>query len=205
MASPFSSCSDISDSAIDAIIAETTDLCALEQIAALNTAHLSDSPLPSNLENRFRKLNSFPATTIVDKENIPRSLNQSENKPIPSEPFLFEDPKPEQPIKPEIPLSPKIREQKRSPSPPQQMCGCFGFSPRRIQRRGGSKDDDDDILSELEFGSSVLKEKRRKLKKVWREHEKASQEAEKMVKWVKQVSAKMNEAAIDELLKEEFK
>lgn len=77
-----------------------------------------------------------------------------------------------------------------------------------MQRRGGGgggKDDDVGILSELEFGSSALEENRRRLKKAWREHEKASHEAEKMVRWMKQVSARINEAAIDELLKEEFK
>jgi hypothetical protein len=53
-------------SAVDAIIAEAMDACALDQIAKLNTAHLSsDSSLPSDLESRFRKLKSFPAKTTA--------------------------------------------------------------------------------------------------------------------------------------------
>ncbi|TVU07627.1 hypothetical protein EJB05_40991, partial [Eragrostis curvula] len=49
-------------SAVDAILAEAADLVALEQIAKLNTAHLTDdSALPSTLESRFRKLKSLPA------------------------------------------------------------------------------------------------------------------------------------------------
>lgn len=60
-----------------------------------------------------------------------------------------------------------------------------------------------EILSGV--GSESMKESRRKLKNAWREHEKASREAEKMVKWVKQVSARINETSIDELMKEEFK
>lgn len=201
MPSPFSSSSEIDDSAIDAVIAEVTDLCALEQIAKLNTAHLSDSPLPSNLDTRFEKLKSFPAAKNEwpneEKENIPRSLNRRESDPIPSQ-----YPKPDQePVKPEIrEEKPRSRE---SPSPPRKNC-CFVFSPKRIQRRGSKIDDDDDEIKK-EFGSCKLKEHRRKLKKAWKEQEKANEEAEKMAKWVKQVSSKINQAAIDELLKEELK
>ncbi|ONK58863.1 uncharacterized protein A4U43_C08F510 [Asparagus officinalis] len=204
MPSPFSSSSEIDDSAIDAVIAEVTDLCALEQIAELNTAHLSDSHLPSNLDTRFERLKSFPAAkhewTNEEKENVPGSLNRSESSPIP-----WQDPKPDQ-----RPVKPDIREEKQrsggSPSPPRKSC-CFVFPPKRIQRRGskidGDDDDDDEIMKE--FGSRKLKERRRKLKKAWKDQEKANEEAEKMATWVKQVSSKINEAAIDELLKEELK
>lgn len=59
----------------------------------------------------------------------------------------------------------------------------------------------DDILSDL--GTFSMKEQQRKLKKALKEQEKASREAEKMVDWVKQASARMNVAAIDELLSDD--
>lgn len=89
----------MSKSAVDAIIAEAMDACALDQIVKLNTAHLSsDSSLPSDLESRFRKLKSFPAKTSAVAAATPtfsatKSLNfgkenNAPSPPPPSEPIL---------------------------------------------------------------------------------------------------------------------
>ncbi|KAJ4783669.1 vitellogenin-2 protein [Rhynchospora pubera] len=79
-------------SAVDAIIAEAMDACALDQIAKLNTAHLSsssDSSLPSDLESRFRKLKSFPARTTATASpavTATRSLNFGKENNAPTLP-----------------------------------------------------------------------------------------------------------------------
>ncbi|CAL9089524.1 uncharacterized protein LOC135623528 [Musa acuminata AAA Group] len=234
MASSLPHLSDTDDDAVNAVIAEAADLCALEQIAALNTAHLSDSTLlPSHLESRYRKLKSLPASLPnlstphppypPEKENFPDALELNCARTQPNSPA---DPrKPEEPIagrdgrKAEIfPLDNEVAANKAeskpksgfgsspsfsfdssgesSPSPPRQRC-CFGYSPKRAQRRKGKGDD---VLSEL--GVLSLKE-HRKLKKALKEQEKAMRESEKIVKWVKQASARMNAAAIDELLSDD--
>ncbi|OWM65029.1 uncharacterized protein LOC116205990 [Punica granatum] len=57
----FSSDTDDS-SAVEELISQTRDLCVLEQVAAINCSGFSDSPLPPDLDSRFRRLKSFPLT-----------------------------------------------------------------------------------------------------------------------------------------------
>lgn len=217
--------------AVDAIVSQAIDLCTLEQVASLNTSHLSDSSLlPSDLESRFRKLKTFPGANSQHqqlripprhldqgKENIPqRSIdsNEPEEKKPPqkaetsSSPPLKPDadkysgkPKPTTGFASPSPIS--LASPRDSPSPPRRGC-CFVFSPRKEQRREGKRGDwgtDDDIL--FDMGTFSTKEHQRKLKKALKEQEKASREAEKMVEWVKQASARMNVAATDELLSDD--
>ncbi|KAJ0967971.1 hypothetical protein J5N97_024888 [Dioscorea zingiberensis] len=228
---------------VEAIISQATDLCVLEHIAALNTAHISDdASLPTHLENRFRKLKSFPeanpqrrTTTTTpnftspsqEEEIIPKSLKVSQSLPIPSS---LGDPKPEHvaadedqitsakqetaavPV-PDSKLKKKsengssptrsIDSSRRSPSPPRQTCCFWCYSKKDMKKKTKGIEgwwENDEILSSL-------KEQQRKLKKALKEQEKVNQEADKMVKWIKQASARMNSAAIDELLSddEEFK
>ncbi|KAK4793400.1 hypothetical protein SAY86_023835 [Trapa natans] len=54
--------SDTDDSAVEELISQTRDLCVLEQLAAINCSGFSDSPLPADLDSRFRRLKSFPVT-----------------------------------------------------------------------------------------------------------------------------------------------
>lgn len=56
----------------------------------------------------------------------------------------------------------------------------------------------DEILSDLSTFS--VKEQERKLKKALEEEEKISREAEKVVKWVKQESARMDSSVIKTVL-----
>lgn len=212
---------------IEVIISQATDLCALEQIAALNTSHISDdSSLPTHLESRFRKLKSLPvanpqprttphctspAEEEEEEENIiPKSLNQSQSLPTPSFVDLNED-QITGPVKQEEKAAvedPKLRKSefnisRGSPSPPRQTCCFWCYSKKDMKKKAKGIEDwweNDEILSSL-------KEQQRKLKKALKEQEQVSQEAEKMVKWIKQASAKMNARAIDELLSddEEFK
>ncbi|XP_050375653.1 uncharacterized protein LOC126793233 [Argentina anserina] len=99
-----------------------------------------------------------------------------------------------------------------SPSPPRKA-GCFWCSPKRniasSQRRskenggvgggiGLDFSDDSELLSGL--GSFSKKEQSKILKKAMKEEEKISREAEKIVKWAKQESARMNVTGIDDEL-----
>ncbi|KAG6466840.1 uncharacterized protein LOC122037347 [Zingiber officinale] len=238
MASSFPHFSGIGEdghaAAVDAIIAEASDLCALEQIAALNTAHLSDSNLlPSHLESRFRKLKSlpnslpdpstaltprFPPENGEDKENFPDppKMNRARTLPAPTVNPQKPDgsiPREEDALPTENECITRTKKEElksnwafgsspsfladssgeSSPSPPRQRC-CLCFSPKRAQRKSKG----DEILSEL--GIPSLKEEHRKLKKALKEQEKMTRETEKIVKWVKKASARMNSASVDDLL-----
>ncbi|KAH7577417.1 hypothetical protein ACOSP7_001680 [Xanthoceras sorbifolium] len=62
--------SDTDDSAVDELISQTKELCVLEQVSAINCSGFTDSLLPTELEQRFRKLKSFPATKPNPTTNI---------------------------------------------------------------------------------------------------------------------------------------
>ncbi|XP_074264518.1 uncharacterized protein LOC141587005 [Silene latifolia] len=80
--------------------------------------------------------------------------------------------------------------------------GCLCFSPKRVsnkKKKGGSGGGDElgfgwgkdeELLSDLRSFSS--KEQKRRMKEAMREEEKINKEAEKIVKWAKQVSARMD-------------
>ncbi|OAY75569.1 hypothetical protein ACMD2_11327 [Ananas comosus] len=152
--------------AVDAIIAEAMDLCALEHIAALNTAHLprDSALLPSHLESRFRSLKSFPAAHNGAPPPPPLHRTRSAAAPAstiePRTPTTTgKDPavvagkgsKPNSPsgLSPPPPIAPRSSRRggvspSPSPSPPRRhtsMC-CFAFSPKKSaassQRSGGS-------------------------------------------------------------------
>lgn len=91
----FSYLSDTDDSAVEDLIAQTKDLCVLEQIAAINCSSFSadDSLLPSDLESRFRKLKSFP----LSKSQT--TLQSSSNRK--TEPTLDGETRPKPDAKPE--------------------------------------------------------------------------------------------------------
>lgn len=201
------------ESDIDAIISEATDLFILEQIAALNTAHLSDSTLPTDLESRFRKLRTFPGANPPSNlpphsshqrnENMPSSSTQPENidESDESKPEIISNASPEPEIlkdltelRVRVRASPSV--ERRSPSPTRVVC-CFGCSPKRmVQRRKGKHCEE--IF--LDFGVSSMKEHRKKLERVLKEQERASREVEKMVEVMEEAAARMNAEAFDELM-----
>ncbi|CAA7411117.1 unnamed protein product [Spirodela intermedia] len=209
--SPGSSSSSTGNSAgdVEALLAEAADLVALEQIARLNTAHLSsEALLPADVESRFSRLKTFPAA------DPPRRCSSSAAREPP--PPLEEDPpagdKPDGGRLPEKkasggaaaspePFFPSPSPSNAgSPSPPRQRRACcFGFSPRKggaaTMRR--KQDEDERHLSEA-F--------RRRGKELWKamrvEEEKVVREAKEMTRWMKQASAGMtlSTAAVEELL-----
>ncbi|CAK9163233.1 unnamed protein product [Ilex paraguariensis] len=96
-------------------------------------------------------------------------------------------------------------------SPPQKT-GCFLCSPKRVSRKkskenriGGASLDwgknwtkNDEFLSDLSTFST--KEQQKMLKKAMKEEEKISREAEQIVKWAKQASARMDVLGIEDEL-----
>ncbi|KAG5060821.1 hypothetical protein JHK87_001850 [Glycine soja] len=84
-----------------------------------------------------------------------------------------------------------------SPSPPRRR-GCLWFFPKKKKeeekekkkKKKSKQNWGDDLLSEL--GSFSRKEQQKMLKKAMKEEEKVSREAEKIVQWAKQASARFN-------------
>ncbi|XP_058103791.1 uncharacterized protein LOC131247882 [Magnolia sinica] len=100
-------------------------------------------------------------------------------------------------------------------SPPRQTC-CFWCSPKRVPGKKGKEDGimgfelesggwgkNDEILSDLSTFS--LKEQQQRLKKALKEEEKVNQEAEKVVNWVKQASARMDVSVVEDSLRHDEK
>ncbi|KAK8916378.1 hypothetical protein KSP39_PZI022553 [Platanthera zijinensis] len=204
----FSHLTSPDDSDVDAIISEAADLSALQQIAAINTAHLSPADLPPELESRFRQLKSFPGATRRTTLR-PHSSGQQNDNPPPSsiQPEKFDEAEPEIYLSTPSPKS-QLGEgfgtssppggSRRSPSPTQVIC-CFGFSPKKTaRRRRSAKSGGDEIF--VGFGAEKMKEQRRKLEKVLREQEKASMEVEKMVDMFEAAADRLNAEAFEELM-----
>ena len=97
---------------------------------------------------------------------------------------------------------------------PQGLACCFCFSTKKSSYAKKSKSingvlgsdhtewpKNDEILSDLSTFS--VKEQERRLKKALEEEEKVSKEAEKMVKWVKQESARIDDSAIEAILSDD--
>ncbi|PKA46186.1 hypothetical protein AXF42_Ash015479 [Apostasia shenzhenica] len=198
------------DSDIDAVISEATDLCVLEQIAALNTAHLSDSPLPTDIDSRFKKLKSFPGSNpcpkIQEKYHLPAPTIKGEDIRDPAKPGNDAAPEVSSPSGKRQGFGSSSSISRRSPSPNRVIC-CFGGSRKKMAQ---SRSGEDFTELFMDFGaSSSLKGQRRKLEKVLREQEKASREVEKMVESIEAAVARMNAAALDQLMdgdgEEEFK
>ncbi|XP_016441800.1 uncharacterized protein LOC107767343 [Nicotiana tabacum] len=95
-------------------------------------------------------------------------------------------------------------------SPPMKT-GCFWCSPMKKgsnkkgkENRGmkwGKNDDDDEFLSDLSAFS--LKNQEKLMKKAMMEQEKINREAEKIVKWAKQASARLDISSIEDELSDD--
>ncbi|XP_038880381.1 putative protein TPRXL [Benincasa hispida] len=100
------------------------------------------------------------------------------------------------------------------PQSPPRKTGCFWCSPKKTSEKKNSGNrilendlgwgKNNDFLSDLNIFSA--KEQQKILKKAMKEEEKINREAEKIVKWAKQASARMNISDIeDELSDQEIK
>lgn len=92
--------------------------------------------------------------------------------------------------------------------------GCFWCSPKKDSRKkkkenrvsgriGVNWDKSEELLSELNSFSFSSKEQRRIMKMAMKEEEKISREAEKIVKWAKQASARMDISGIQDELSDD--
>ncbi|XP_020236177.1 uncharacterized protein LOC109815790 [Cajanus cajan] len=214
--------SDTDDSAVEEIISQAQDACVLDQIAAINCSGITDTVLPTHLETRFRNLKSFPPTKPKPKPK-PNSQaptfstlnhqtpNFSSDQASPNVPG--EKPKhgslysASSPSSDDSSMSWVFRPSQkhgskensvtsRSLSPPPRK-GCLWFSPKKKEKKKSKENWGDEFLSELGSFSSSKKEQQKMLKKAMKEEEKVSREAEKIVQWAKQASARMNVSHID--------
>ncbi|CAL9053830.1 unnamed protein product [Musa banksii] len=96
-----------------------------------------------------------------------------------------------------------------SPPPPRRTC-CFGcYGARESTRKGKSNEVHGAAsLDEARWGSNQgiltdfstfsVEEQRRRLKRALEEEERASKEAEKVVRWVKQASARIDTSTVND-------
>ncbi|CAL5050115.1 unnamed protein product [Urochloa decumbens] len=147
-------------SAVDAILAEAADLVALEQITKLNARLADDSPLPSTLEARFRKLKSLPAVPAAPV----RTLGRSVTAPLHPTLTLPSPPRPEQPPAPTTPAAQEEHPPAPAPAPAAEAAEKKATSspppqqqvppPATVAATHDVVDDDDDEDLERLFGSS---------------------------------------------------
>jgi hypothetical protein len=98
----------------------------------------------------------------------------------------------------------------KSSSPPQKI-GCFWCSPKKFSGKKSKENqirsmelnwgNDDQLLSDLSIFSS--REQERILKKAMKEQEKVNREAEKIVKWAKQASMRMEISSVESELSDD--
>lgn len=209
--------SDTDESAVEEVVSQAQDLCVLEQLSAINCSALTHSVLPSELDSRFLRLKSLPVpvthTTHQNPDKDCLSDANPKHNPHRNDPFM---PKHRPPSPAFVSDSftqnaffsnsvPKSQSTSNSPlfasplplgSSPPQKAGCFWCSPKMFFKKHdkeymvqGTVLDSDEFLSDLATFS--VKEQQKMLNKAIKEQDKISREAEKIVNWAKQASARM--------------
>ncbi|CAH9055014.1 unnamed protein product [Cuscuta europaea] len=189
------------------------DHCVLEQVAAINCSGFTDSPLPSHLESRFRKLKSLPSTNPRPPNPTPESFAASQpadyrekEEPTGETKGPKENPSPDLLSPTRILEEPGVKlgaasyfedpddVSTDSPSPPPKP-GCLWCSPNKIRKKKKKKvgKENRGMLSDL--SSFSRKKHEEMLKRALREEEEISREAEKIVKWA---SARMELSGLDD-------
>ncbi|KAF3776719.1 hypothetical protein EJ110_NYTH47557 [Nymphaea thermarum] len=182
----------------------------------------ASSVLPSPIETRFQRLKSINQTTKTTKspkkeeqeeQNQPREPPRSPPPPPnPSQPDTpqkasagTELPAFNSPTK--LPKSLPAKEfdhswdspsSSGSSSPPRKQGCCFWASPKKSLRKKGRSETydnggcgkDEEILTDL--GTFSVRSQRERMKAALKEQEKMSKEAEKVIKWVRQASARIS-------------
>ncbi|XP_073315960.1 uncharacterized protein [Primulina huaijiensis] len=96
-------------------------------------------------------------------------------------------------------------------SPPVKKSGCFLCSPKKVPRKKGKVkkgldseldwEKNDEIFSDLSIFS--VKSERKMMKKAMKDEEEICREAEKIVKWAKHASARMDVSGIEDALSDD--
>lgn len=239
------------EKAVEELLSQAMDSTVLEQISAINCAGFTDSDLPSHLETRFRKLKSFPSSTVkptplssksfhhsefsknetVNEAKVPDSSEELKGESTEKLPTTCSTKSPEtkswlsdsgslSPFK-KIPQrkfekkgsakSPSFSSSDGSVSPPPKV-GCFLCSPKKVSRKKSKENRGLDLgldwgKKQDEFLSDVsnfsVNSQRRMIKKAMEEEEKICREAEKIVKWAKQASARLEVSGIEDELSDD--
>ena len=208
--------------AVEELISQAKDLCVLEQVAAIRCSSFTDSVLPTDLESRFRKLKSFPLTNKPKPKpdhsaNADFSLSKTPPNPkappdLSVEKGVFSDleENPDPVLNHESSKSSKSpsgspSSMDFSPSPPKKTGCFFCLSPKKAssndhhhQKKKSKKskengldwDMNHEFLSDLSTFST--KKQQKMLKKAMKEEEKINREAQKIVNWAKQSSARLS-------------
>ncbi|KAK6129834.1 hypothetical protein DH2020_036420 [Rehmannia glutinosa] len=189
------------EKAVEEVLSQAMDSTILEQVAAINCAGFTDSGLPSHLETRFQRLKSLPSSTAKPASLSTKSLSL--------------------PHRPEFKKGDSVNEAKypnssegwgeRSVSPPVKS-GCFLCSPKKVSRKKNKENrgldlgldwgkHDDELLSDLSNFS--VSSQRKMIKKAMEDEERICREAEKIVKWAKHASARMDISGIEDELSDD--
>ncbi|PIN13610.1 hypothetical protein CDL12_13757 [Handroanthus impetiginosus] len=209
------------EKAVEELLSQAMDMEILDQVAAINCAGFSDSGLPSHLETRFQNLKSFPSNSpnskkisSVNEKGFSACLKKSpdsRNCLYPSKSsdigsFSHFKKTPQKILgKKEIKFPTK-----KCVSPPAKS-GCFLCIPKKVS--GKKKKENrgldlglvwgkhDELLSDL--SSFSVKNQEKMMKKAMEEEEKICREAEKIVKWAKNASARMDVSDIEDELSDQ--
>ncbi|KAG6399464.1 hypothetical protein SASPL_140945 [Salvia splendens] len=193
--------------AVEELLSQVMDATVLEQVAAVNCAGFNDDGLPSRLQTRFQKLKSFPSSAANPTKSF--NLSHANDTPNQAKPPLVSSEEEKgaeknvenQPTK----RSTEVPDENRSASPAAKG-GCFLCSPKKASRkknkenRGFDCGKSDELLSDLSNFS--VRSQRRLMKKAM-EEERISWEAEKIVKWAKQTSARMEFSGVEDELSDD--
>ncbi|XWS62306.1 hypothetical protein CRYUN_Cryun07bG0199100 [Craigia yunnanensis] len=213
----FGSLSDTDESAVEEVISQAQDLCVLEQLSAINCSSFTNSVLPFDLDSRFRRLKSLPVPVTHTTHQIPYKDYMSDSKPNHrphrNDPFIPKHPPssrvsvtdsfPQSSLfSPSVPKSCSTSNYRSFASPlpldssPPQKPECFWCYPKRLSKKRNKGNrvvdtalDSDEFLSDLATFS--VKEQQKMINKAIKEQDKVSREAEKIVNWAKQASARM--------------
>ncbi|KAL0372004.1 UNVERIFIED_CONTAM: hypothetical protein Scaly_0882000 [Sesamum calycinum] len=192
------------EKAVEDLLSQAMESTVLEQVATINCAGFTDSGLPSHLETRFQRLKSFPASTAKPTSLSTKSFSLSH----PAEFKKVES----------------VNEAKSSDSGEEKNGErsekvCFStceewlllvFS-KKVSRKKNKENrgldlgldwgKHDELLSDLSNFS--VHSQRKMIKKAMEEEERISREAEKIVKWAKHASARMDVSSIEDELSDD--
>nr|DAD36417.1 TPA_asm: hypothetical protein HUJ06_007058 [Nelumbo nucifera] len=180
------------------------------------------SPLLSfNAENKHSPTSSDrykkKPSSSFEKESDHLPVESSETRTVPhkneQETSKQAKASPNSPPLNETPISASAESSDKKGLKPKQTC-CFWYSPKRVAEKKGKENwvagigldtpdwgKNEEILSD--FSTLSLKHQNRRFKKALQEEEEITKEAEKVLKWAKQASARMEVYDIEDVLSDD--
>ncbi|KAK4401063.1 hypothetical protein Sango_1212400 [Sesamum angolense] len=195
------------EKAVEDLLSQAMESTVLEQVAAINCAGFTDSGLPSHLETRFQRLKSFPSSTAKPTSLSTKSFSLSHPAEFKKVESVNEAKSSDSGEEKNGERSEKVSSTclKKSPvekfvCPPLNCLtmGVFHLS-RRIHERKCRRREENHILPLLGMNFPVEKDD----KKAMEVEDRISREAEKIVKWAKHASARMDVSSIEDELSDD--